>query len=65
MKRGHGFIWAKALVILCGVLLLVGCDRRTEASMPERLTEVILETPMSFATRFYPCLLYTSDAADE
>ena len=54
MKRGHGFIWAKALVILCGVLLLVGCDRRTEASMPERLTEVILETPMSFATRFYP-----------
>ena len=22
--------------------------------MPERLTEVILETPMSFATRFYP-----------
>ena len=54
MKRGHGFIWAKALVILCGVLLFVGCDRRTEASMPERLTEVILETPMSFATRFYP-----------
>ena len=53
----------KVLVLSAGlvcVLLLVGCGEKVQAPDP-----VILPLFQDVTVHFTPCLLYTSDAADE